>query len=156
MNLKNSRKLSRDKDISLNITPLIDIVFLLLIFFMVSTNFEKISKVSLSLPKAEQDFKQNIDSNKITIIITKNGEYLVNNQLIINNYKQTLVNAISNILDKISNQNESEFDKHDIYSNTSIVINGDANAPHQAVINVLDAAGELGISNIKISVIKQT
>lgn len=133
------RKNSHHKDIDLNITPLIDIVFLLLIFFMVSTNFNKITNISLMLPKVSKEYNKEI-SKAINLKVTSDGQYYINDIPVVNNSKKTLVNAIKNISE---NNNNLPF-----------IILGDGKAPHQAIVVALDAAGELGFNKVRIAAIE--
>ena len=68
---------NRDKDPDLNITPLIDVVFLLLIFFMVSTTFEKESEISIELPDSSGKVSKK-ESFTIEVSIDAQGRYFVN------------------------------------------------------------------------------
>lgn len=90
MNFRNHRQ---SKDIDLNITPLIDIVFLLLIFFMVSTNFNKFTQINLSLPKVTNEYNKD-DSNSINLKITSEGNYYINDLPVTHNDKRTLISAL--------------------------------------------------------------
>ena len=65
--------------LSVNLTPLIDVVFLLLIFFMVSTTFTRETQLSIDLPEAEGQARQSIEE-EIEILIDEAGSYRVNGQ----------------------------------------------------------------------------
>jgi biopolymer transport protein ExbD len=140
MNLRAHRKLNRDREFSLDMTSLIDVVLLLLIFFMMTANFESINKMSLKLPSVEQDYDQAINLKELTITVTKEGGYFINGRALTNNYKKTLSTAVTMM---VADQDLSKI---------QVVINGDASAPHQAIVTALDALGELNISNVKIAV----
>ena len=122
-------------------TSLIDVVFLLLIFFMVSTSFVKQSKITISLPEVEgapivEELPQQID-----IMITENGTVLINGRELINNRAETIRNG----LQKISNGDSS----------LSLTISADANAKHQHVVTAMDVAGRLGFSHINIATVNE-
>lgn len=133
------RNANTKKELELNITPLIDIVFLLLIFFMVSTNFNKITQISLSLPKVSKEFMAEIVET-INLKVTSEGSYFINDMPVVNNSKRTLISAIREV-----SKNNSEL---------PFVIMGDEKAPHQAIVIALDAAGELGFDKIRIAAIQ--
>ena len=121
---------------SINLTPLIDVVFLLLIFFMVSTTFTKETQLSVDLPEAEAD--PAIERpEQLVILIAADGSYAVNGQNLVNQSVDTLVRA----LEKTAGGD----------SKRPLVISADAKAPHQFVVRAMDAAGRLGFVNLSIS-----
>ena len=125
----------RKEELQLNLTPLIDVVFLLLIFFMVSTSFKKESKISLDLPEAHGEVTEQV-SNTIEISINKDGEVFVNGEGLINRKLETIKDAIRQVASD---------------PNTPFVINADAQAPYQSVISVMDAAGQIGFNNLTLA-----
>jgi len=125
MNLRPAPKEPAD----INLTPLIDVVFLLLIFFMVSTTFNRDSELSIELPAASAEArKQRPDS--IEVAIDTQGRYYVNGRQLLNTQPKTLRQA----LETAAGENTSP----------PIIISADAKTPHQAVVQVMDAARELG------------
>lgn len=119
-----------------NLTPLIDVVFLLLIFFMVSTTFTRETHLSVDLPEAVgQPSKEN--PKQIEIVIAADGSYSVNGQSLVNSKIETLMSAI----DKLS-----EGDRK-----IPMVITADAKTPHQSVVEAMDAAGQLGFVHLSIT-----
>ena len=117
----------------LNLTPLIDVVFLLLIFFMVSTTFNKESEISIQLPEASgQPLKS--DKMVIEIEIDSQGQYYVNQQRVKNNKVITLKRAIRLVQGK--------------EKNPQLIISSDRNTPWQAMVTVMDAARQLGLVNL--------
>ena len=119
-----------------NLTPLIDVVFLLLIFFMVSTTFIKDSHLSIDLPKADGEVSQ-VSSKRVEITISKAGQYAINDVALVSSSIRTLKAAIEKV---------SEGD-----SETPLIITADAATPHQAVITAMDAAGQLGFVHLSIT-----
>lgn len=119
-----------------NLTPLIDVVFLLLIFFMVSTTFTKETHLSVDLPEASAE-AQLVENAGIDIVINANGDYTINGQTVINQQSQTLRRA----LEKISGGDNKQ----------PLVITADANASHQAVVRAMDVAGKLGFAQLRIT-----
>ena len=122
-----------------NLTSLIDVVFLLLIFFMVSTSFVKQSQLSIRLPQADTSNIIEEVPEFIDLMITEQGTYLVNGRELINNRPETIRNA----LQKISGGDTS----------LPITISADANARHQYVITAMDVAGKLGFVQINIATV---
>lgn len=129
MNLRQGK----DNTIDVNLTPLIDVVFLLLIFFMVSTTFKKESEISIDLPEAATE-KSEKAKEAIEITIDKTGKYYVNQQEVINTSADTLKGAIRKVLG----------DRKD----PPLIISADAKTPHQAVITAMDAARQLGLVHL--------
>ena len=122
-----------------NLTSLIDVVFLLLIFFMVSTSFVKQSQISISLPEAENTSIVEEVPDQIDIMITADGTYLVNGRELINNRAETIRNA----LQKVSTG------RNDL----PLTISADANAKHQDVVTAMDVAARLGFTKISIATV---
>ena len=122
-----------------NLTSLIDVVLLLLIFFMVSTSFVKQSQITIRLPEAESTAIVEEVPRQIDIMITATGTYLVNGRELINNRAETIRNA----LQKTSGGN----------NNLPLTISADANAKHQDVVTAMDVAGRLGFTKISIATV---
>lgn len=120
-----------------NLTSLIDVVLLLLIFFMVSTSFVKQSQISISLPQADSTAVVEEVPDQIDIMITETGSFLVNGRELINGRVETIRNA----LQKVSGGN----------INLPLTISADANAKHQDVVTAMDVAGRLGFTRISIA-----
>lgn len=129
----------RREEVSVNMTPLIDVVFLLLIFFMISTTFKKESHIELTLPEASSELVQS-EQAKIEIIIGVQGAYAINGRALLNNDIGTLKRAIN----KVSTDTK-----------LPIVISADAQAPHQSVVWAMDAAGQLGFSRLSITTLQE-
>jgi biopolymer transport protein ExbD len=122
-----------------NLTPLIDVVFLLLIFFMVSTSFVRQSQITIRLPEAESTAMVEEPPEQIDIMITEQGTYLVNGRELINNRAETIRNA----LQRVSAGDTS----------LPLTISADANARHQHVVTAMDVAGRLGFVRISIATV---
>ena len=122
-----------------NLTSLIDVVLLLLIFFMVSTSFVKQSQIAISLPEAESAKIVDEVPDQIDIMITETGTFLVNGRELINSRPETIRNA----LQKVADGNNS----------LPLTISADANAKHQDVVTAMDVAGRLGFVHISIATV---
>lgn len=127
----------QEQRIELNITPLIDVVFLLLIFFMVSTTFERDSELQIELPEAAAK-PQGVQDRSILVTIDARGQYRVDGRPLINAQPATLKEAIARARDG----------KRD---SPPLIISADAATPHQAVITVMDAARLLGIEHLSFA-----
>ena len=123
----------------INLTSLIDVVLLLLIFFMVSTSFVKQSQITIRLPDAESAAIVEELPEQIDIMITEQGTYLINGRELINSRPETIRNA----LQKISGGN----------TKLPLTISADANARHQHVVTAMDVAGKLGFVKISIATV---
>lgn len=122
--------------VDVNLTPLIDIVFLLLIFFMVSTTFTKENHLSIDLPEASAEAAE-AQPQAIEILISANGEYSINDQALINHQLDTLKRGLQKALAE--------------RQTAPVVITADAKTPHEAVVRAMDAAGQLGLVNLSIT-----
>lgn len=123
----------------INLTPLIDVVFLLLIFFMVSTTFEHQSRIQIELPEATAEASKPEDES-LEILIDAQGRYFLGDQQVVNTELKTLKGAIR----KAVGQREV----------IPVIIRADARTPHQAVVRALDATSQLGLVNISLATSK--
>jgi biopolymer transport protein ExbD len=119
-----------------NLTPLIDVVFLLLIFFMVSTTFEHQSRIQIELPEATAEATKP-DDESLEIIIDAQGRFFLGEEQVVNTELKTLKGAIS----KTVGEREG----------MPVIIRADAKTPHQAVITALDATSQLGLTRISLA-----
>jgi biopolymer transport protein ExbD len=128
---------SKQKEtLDVNITPLIDVVFLLLIFFMVSTTFERESEIEIMLPQASTDAKVT-DDFVMQVTVDAEGTFYVNGKRVINTKLSTLMKAMQEVAG----------DRKD----PPIILSADAKTPHQSVITVMDAASRLGFVHLNFA-----
>jgi len=132
---------ARKDELDVNITPLIDVVFLLLIFFMVSTTFERESEIEISLPEASADGPVS-DEFVMQVTVSADGTYYVNDQRVINTKIETLKKAMKEVAG----------DRKD----PPIILSADAQTPHQSVIRVMDAARQLGFVHLNFATVRNT
>jgi len=131
-----------DEELQINLTPLIDVVFLLLIFFMVSTTFSKESQFRIKLPEATADASQ-AQTDMLEVEISSEGNYAVKGPLdkaakaLVNRKAETLSRAIKS----------AAGDNPDLV----IVIRADRRTPHEAVIRAMDMSRRLGYLQITFS-----
>ncbi|WP_154223103.1 ExbD/TolR family protein [Marinicella rhabdoformis] len=126
---------------NLNLTPLIDVVFLLLIFFMVSTTFEKQSKLKIELPEASADAVASVQED-LVISISKNGAFYVNNNEVPNAQTANLTKALRAIAK----------DDRDM----PVILKADANVAHKHVVLAMDVLGNMGFSAVSMATTKST
>ena len=120
-------------ELSINITPLIDVVFLLLIFFMVTTTFSRETRLLVNLPEANAELVES-QSAQIEIIVAREGSYVINGRPLVDNRFETLIRGL---------ELESEGDR-----DLSIILIADAEATHQSVVTAMDAIGQSGFSRL--------
>ena len=130
MNLRPHRKEPPD----VNLTPLIDVVFLLLIFFMVSTTFQKESQIKIELPEAQTQSTAESTPKVLDITIDAEGRFFVNQREVVSSDIDIIKKAIAKAVG----------DQKDM----PVVITGDANASWQAIMKAMDAASQLGLVNM--------
>ncbi|PCJ85156.1 MAG: biopolymer transporter ExbD [Thiotrichaceae bacterium] len=140
MNLRPGYK---EENVEVNLTPLIDVVFLLLIFFMVSTTFDRHAKLKVSLPEASTKATQQQD-NPLVLSIDAKGNYFLNDRQIVNQQLNTLKQAI---LKTIRSTNSNVAD-------VALVLRADANTPHQSVVRAMDAASQIGLTRLSIATVE--
>jgi biopolymer transport protein ExbD len=130
MNLRPSRRDEPD----INLTPLIDVVFLLLIFFMVSTTFNDDTRLRLELPRADAEPVQAKEVRLIELVVDVSGRYYVDGRQVLGTDVGTLRRTLAEVVD----------DGREL----PVLIKADAKTPHQAVMTALDALGQLGLSHV--------
>ena len=129
---------SRDEP-EINVISLVDVLLVLVLFFMVSTSFMRESEISLQLPEATTDRNIDVPRDALEITVTQSGSYLVNGRELVNNERRTLRAAIERLVGE----------KRDM----PVFIRADATATHQAVITAMDVAGQLGFVKINIATV---
>ena len=115
-------------------TPLIDVVFLMLIFFMVSTTFDKQTQLKVELPSADTIETAEEPPEKIEITIDAKGNFYVNERELVKHDGETLRRTLHKIAEE----------KPDI----PIIVSGDRNAPLQSMMTVLDVAAQLDLVHL--------
>ena len=128
----------RAEEPELNMTSLIDVVLLLLIFFMLSTRFIDEGRLQLRLPEAGVE-PEAVQRNAVEIEVTAQGGYRVNGRALINNSPETLAAAIG----KSAANNRA----------VPVTIRADARATHQSVVTAMDVAGQAGYRQINIATV---
>lgn len=126
----------QEEELQVSLTPLIDVVFILLIFFMVTTTFDRTSELRIELPDATAKEKAS-DEQTLEIAIDANGQYFINQVKVISTSPKALYLAIS----KAAGDNK----------NMPVVLKADAKTPHQFVVTAMDTIGRLGMTRLSIA-----
>jgi len=130
----------RPEDPELNLTSLIDVVLLLVIFFMVSTTFVQDARLRIELPQAgSATIERSV--NPIIVTITAQGSYRVNEQALVNNLRETLARALRQAGSGSAGQ--------------PVTIRADARATHQSVVTAMDVAARLGFTQVNIATVNE-
>jgi len=139
--------------LSLNLTPLIDIIFLLLLFFMVSTTFKQPRALNIELPEVSADATKYTSSEKriIEIGINQRGEYFLQQKPLNTKDEKLLKKILSTLVRPRACQNSIENSIENPMENSiEIIIMGDKLAPHQSVVSAMDIVAQLGIKQLRI------
>ncbi len=122
----------------INLTPMIDMVFLLVLFFAVSANFNQGSQVALVLPTAQG--QPPVKEQQVVITISADGRYHINGSTLSRSDAATLKTVLRPLAADTKDK--------------PLIINADAQASHQSVVTVMDVAGQLGFVQVSMSTIK--
>ncbi|MEO5343860.1 MAG: biopolymer transporter ExbD [Gammaproteobacteria bacterium SHHR-1] len=123
------------RSVDINMTPLIDVVFLMLIFFMVSTTFDRSSRIQLELPEAGQARQEQKEERQISIVIDAEGNFYLDDEQLVNNGFATLKRALEKRVQGLQ-------------SLPPLAIVADARTSHQRVMTAMDAASQVGLVNM--------
>ena len=125
------------EDPEISLTSLIDVVFLLLIFFMVSTTFERQAVLKVDLPEAENVTVPQDQPNSFELVIDQNGQYYLNDRQLVDGKPATLRAAF----------NEAAGEDRNI----PVILRADAETPHHFVVTAMDVTAQLGFSRLSIA-----
>jgi len=129
------RKRAR-RDVTVDITPLVDVVFLMLIFFMVSTSFKVASSLKLELP-ASHSRQQLNDVKEVVISIDAEGRFYVGDEQV----------PDADLRKRILNATKGD-------PNMRVVLRADAEARHKRVVRALDVLRQLGMGKVAIATVR--
>jgi biopolymer transport protein ExbD len=127
---------SRAEDPEVNLTPLIDVVFILLIFFMVSTTFQRESEIKIELPEASAEPAEE-RKELLEIVIDAEGHYFIDEQQVVNTELETLKTAIRKSLGQ--------------RTELPVVIRADRQTPYESVVRAMDAISQLGLVQMSLA-----
>lgn len=129
------------ENVEINLASLLDVVFILLLFFVVSTTFTRETQMKVVLPEAASGAAVE-EATALEVEIAADGQISLNNQLLARSDLATLMTAL---------QQASGGDNR-----KPLVISADAKTPHQAVVIAMDAAGKLGFTQLRITTVEVT
>ena len=129
------------EDVEVNLTSLIDVVFLLLIFFMVSTTFERQTAVRVDLPSADRQSVQ-APAERVEIVVTADGAMFLNDRALVDTRRATIQAALM----------EAAAEERQI----PVLIRADGDARHELVVRVMDVLGNAGFTNLSIAAVTET
>jgi biopolymer transport protein ExbD len=129
------------EDPEINLISLIDVLLVLLIFFMVSTTFQQEGRVKVQLPQASQIPQASGGHEPLVITVTADGSYRVNERALINASPDTLRAALL---------------KEAGSERGPITIRADGRTTHQAVVTAMDVAGKLGFAQLNIATVHES
>ncbi|AGA92047.1 biopolymer transport protein [Thioflavicoccus mobilis 8321] len=121
----------------INMAPLIDVVFLLLIFFMATTTFKDDTRLAIELPQAQGEPAPAEEAQRLRIAIDRDGRFSVDEQAVVDERPATLRRALIGAVGE----------RRDL----PVLIEADAQTPHQAVMTAMDVAGQLGLVHIQFA-----
>ncbi|OLU22850.1 biopolymer transporter ExbD [Pseudomonas sp. PA15(2017)] len=131
----------RREQVEINLASLIDVVFILLLFFVVSTTFTRETRMQVDLPEAASGTPpEQSELKQLEVVISADGTFSLNGQALIKNDLDTLMAAL---------QKESGGD-----NSLPLTISADAKTSHQSVITAMDAAGKLGFAHLRITTVE--
>ena len=125
----------KSSEISLEVTPLLDIVFLLLIFFILNSQFEKLTSMELNLPKVNSDQLNEINGKNLVIEITAIEEIILNGQKL----SEITFNSLNNYI----KENFSQF--------SSAVISADSNTKYKYLVTIMDVLNRNNFETVEIN-----
>jgi biopolymer transport protein ExbD len=125
----------------INVVSLIDVVLLLVVFFILSSRFTDEGRLRVRLPQASAVPLEKVGGEPLVVSVTQQGSYLVNERELINASPQTLRAAIL----KATGSDRS----------VRVTLRADARATHQSVITAMDVLGRLGFAEVNIATVKE-
>ena len=130
------KRKSRLEDPEINFIPLIDVLLVIIIFLIVSTTFSKFSELKINLPTADANPVEE-KLLPINVTVTKDGQYAINEEIL----SQNSIDSIEKRLIQIAGNAKD----------LPLIINADAETPHQSVVNIMEASRRAGLTKITFS-----
>jgi len=130
------KRKSRLEDPEINFIPLIDVLLVIIIFLIVSTTFSKFSELKINLPTADANPVEE-KLLPINVTVTKDGQYAINEEIL----SQNSIDSIEKRLIQIAGNAKD----------LPVIINADAETPHQSIVNIMEASRRAGLTKITFS-----
>lgn len=137
----NLRPRTPPPDPEITVISMIDVVLLLLIFFMLSTTFVDEAKLKVQLPAASEEVDRNTPRDRVEVTVTAEGSYRVNGKALLNTSPATLSAAIS----------RAAGESRDV----PVTVRADARTTHQSVVTAMDVLARLGFRSINIATVNE-
>jgi len=125
------------EELTIDLTSLIDVVFILLLFFMVSTTFERPAAMKVTLPEASAEAELADPVERLELVIDKDGKMFLNDQQLVDDRVKTLMAAFTVAVG----------DNRDV----PLVLRADRETPHHFVVRAMDVAAQLGFTDLSIA-----
>ena len=132
-------KKKKSTEINLEITPLVDVIFLLLIFFVLSTQFIDLKSMSIDLPSIDKKTMSNLPENRVKIEISKEGDVLINNIILDTFSLKSLNKELRSISPEIK----------------TAIISADSDTKYQYLVTIMESLNRNGFKNIQINGVSQ-
>lgn len=126
--------------VDINLALLIDVVFILLLFFVVTTTFTRETQLKVDLPEAVSGTPPEVTKTPLEILVGVDGSFALNGKSLSKNDLASLMEAL---------RLESGGDK-----SLPVMLSADGKAPHQAVVTAMDAASKLGFAHLRITTVE--
>lgn len=123
-------------DPEINLIPFIDVLLVIIIFLMLTTTYNRISVLQIQLPSANSQ-QQETAPKRVDVEVSAGGIFTVNGVEV----SKPTVDRLSDLLKQATGNDPASV----------VVINADGNAPHQTVVNVMDAANQAGLTRITVT-----
>ncbi|TAK90468.1 MAG: biopolymer transporter ExbD [Aquabacterium sp.] len=123
----------REEEPEINLIPFIDVLLVILIFLMLTTTYSKLTELKVNLPTANAQASKP-RPRELVVVVTADGRYVVNQ-------RQLEGRSVDVLAAGLASANGGAKD-------TVVVVTADASATHQSVINVMDAARRVGLSQL--------
>ena len=129
----NFRRRRPPEDPEINLIPFIDVLLVILIFLMLTTTYSKVSELKINLPTANAQANKSRPA-EVVVLVAADGRYMVNQRMLAGRGIETLAASLAQVAGNAKD--------------TVVIINADAQASHQSVINVMDAARRVGLTQL--------
>jgi len=133
----------RSEEPEINVVSLIDVVLLLVVFFMLSSNFTAEGRLQIKLPQATATPTQRNNDDSLVVTVSATGSYLVNGRELVNSSPDTLRAAIVKLTASGTRP-------------TAVTIRADGRASHQSVVTAMDILGRLGFTQMNVATTHDT
>ncbi|MFT3857338.1 MAG: biopolymer transporter ExbD [Aquabacterium sp.] len=137
----NFRRRHQPEEPEINLIPFIDVLLVILIFLMLTTTYSKLTELKINLPTANAEASKP-RPKEMVVLVTADGRYLVNQHMLEGRSVEVLAAGLANA---------SAGSK-----DTVVIVTADASATHQSVINVMDAARRVGLTQLTFATQGQT